>query len=179
MLKETIIYSILTTIVLIVAYIFDVLLEMSLFIIYYYFVKNLFNKQFHADIITKSPTSALVLCFALTFATQIITIFVLSSFELSFFINIYICLLISAISFLLEFWLESFLITGSILKDKEKLIEACNRAKITKEATNRLLLKYIEGLKVKEIAELEKVEEATVWQSIRRSRRKLNIKSDD
>ena len=82
-------------------------------------------------------------------------------------------------SYILEDWLEKKIVKTSILKNKDELLEACKNAKLTKEATNRLILKYIDGLKIKQIADLEKVEETTIWQSIRRSRRKLNIQNDD
>lgn len=175
MLKETIIYTILTTIVLCVAHIFDVLLEMSLFIIYYYFIKGLFIKQFHADTVAKSATQAVTLCFTITFITQLIFVFILVKFDLSFYINIYLGIALGLFSYILEDWLERISITTFVLKDKAKLLEACRNANLTKEATNRLVLKYIDGLKAKEIAELENVEELTISQSIRRSRRKLNI----
>lgn len=179
MFKETIIYIILTTIVLCVSYIFDVLLEMSLFIIYYYFIKGLFIKQFHADTIAKTATQALRLCFIITFVTQLIFVFILVKFDLSFYINLYLGIALGLFSYILEDWLERISITTSVLKDKTKLLEACRIANLTKEATNRLVLRYINELHIKQIAELENVEEATVWQSIRRSRRKLNIPNDD
>ena len=179
MFKETIIYIILTTIVLCVSYIFDVLLEMSLFIIYYYFIKGLFIKQFHADTIAKTATQALMLCFIITFVTQLIFVFILVKFDLSFYINLYLGIALGLLSYILEDWLERVSITTSVLKDKTKLLEACRIANLTKEATNRLVLRYINELHIKQIAELENVEEATVWQSIRRSRRKLNIPNDD
>ena len=128
MLKETIIYVQLTAIVLIVAYIFDVLLEMSLFIIYYYFIKNLFTKQFHADTITKSPTNAVRLCFTITFLTQLIFIFLLVSFNLSFYLNIYLGILLGLFSYILQDYLEKTLINAFVLKDKVKLLEACKNA---------------------------------------------------
>lgn len=179
MFKEITIYTILTTIVLCVAYIFDVLLEMSLFIIYYYFIKGLFVKQFHADTIAKTPAQAVRMCFTITFITQLLFVFILVKFDLSFYINIYLGIALGLFSYILEDWLEKRVVKSSILKDKTKLLEACRNANLTKEATNRLILKYIDGLKNREIAELENVEETTVWQSIRRSRRKLNIANDD
>ena len=175
MLKETIIYTILTTIVLMMAYIFDVLLETSLFIIYYYFVKWLFNKQFHADTIAKSPRLAVSLCFTITFLTQLVFVALLISFNLSFFTNLYLGVLLGIFSYGLEDYLERIIRDKSIFNDKDKLLLACKEAKLTKEATNRLIMKYIDGLKIREIAELESVEELTISQSIRRSRRKLNI----
>lgn len=179
MLKETLIYTILTSIVLLVAYVFDVLLEMCLFIIYFYFIKGLFVKQFHADTITKTPRQAVALCFTITFLTEILFIFLLVKFDLSFYINIYLGIALGLFSYILQDYLEKTLINASILKDKVKLLEACKNANLTNLATNRLVLKYIDGLKVREIADLENVEEITILQSIRRSRRKLNIKDSN
>lgn len=175
MLKETLIYALLTTIVICVAHIFDVALETCLFIIYFYFIKGLFNKQFHADTIAKSSTQAVRLCFTITFITQLIFVFILVKFDLSFYINIYLGIALGLFSYILQDWLEKKAINASILNNKEELIKACKNAKLTKEATNRLILRYIDGLHIKEIAELENVEELTISQSIRRSRRKLNI----
>lgn len=179
MFKEITIYTILTTIVLCVAYIFDVLLEMSLFIIYYYFIKGLFSKQFHADTIAKTPAQAVRLCFIITFITQLLFVFILVKFDLSFFMNIYLGITLGLLSYIISDWAEKYTSTKYILKDETKLLEACKNANLTKDAANRLVLRYIKGLHIKEIAELENVEEATVWQSIRRSRRKLNIINDD
>lgn len=178
MLKETIIYTILTTIVLCIAYLSDVLLEMALFIIYYYFIKGLFTKQFHADILVKSPTAAVNLCFAITFLTQLIFIFILVKFELSYYINIYLGISLGILSYIISDWSEKFITNKSILNNEELLIEACNRAKLSKDATDRLILRYIKGLHIKEIADIECVEEETIKQSIRRSRRKLNLNTD-
>lgn len=179
MFKETLIYTILTTIVLCVAHIFDVLLETSLFIIYYYFIKGLFTKQFHADTIAKTASQAVRLCFLITFLTQLVFVFILVKFDLSFYINIYLGIALGLFSYILEDWLEKKIIKSSILYNKEELLVACRNANLTKEATNRLVLRYIEGMKVKQIADLENVEELTISQSIRRSRRKLNIANDD
>ena len=179
MFKEILIYVLLTTIILVVAYLFDVLLEMSLFIIYFYFIKGLFIKQFHADKIAKTPKQAVALCFTITFFTELIFIFLLVKFDLSYYINIYLGIGLGLFSYLIQDYLEKTLNKALILKDNVKLLEACKNANLTNLATNRLVLKYIDGLKVKEIADLENVEEITILQSIRRSRRKLKIKDSN
>lgn len=107
MLKETLIYVLLTTIVLATSSIFGVLLEMSLFIIYFYFIKELFSKQFHADTIVKSPSKAVALCFTITFLTQFTFIFILVRFELSFYTNIYLGIGLGLFSYMLQDYLES------------------------------------------------------------------------
>lgn len=107
MLKETLIYVLLTTIVLATSSIFGVLLEMSLFILYFYFIKELFSKQFHADTIVKSPSKAVALCFTITFLTQFTFIFILVRFELSFYTNIYLGIGLGLFSYMLQDYLES------------------------------------------------------------------------
>ena len=106
MFKETIIYTLLTTIVLATSSIFGVLLEMSLFIIYFYFIKELFSKQFHADTIVKSPSKAVALCFTITFLTQFTFIFILVRFELSFYTNIYLGIGLGLFSYILQDYFE-------------------------------------------------------------------------
>ena len=106
MLKETLIYVLLTTIVLATSSIFGVLLEMSLFILYFYFIKELFSKQFHADTIVKSPSKAVALCFTITFLTQFTFIFILVRFELSFYTNIYLGIGLGLFSYILQDYFE-------------------------------------------------------------------------
>ena len=107
MLKEALVYTLLTTIVLATSSIFGVLLEMSLFILYFYFIKELFTKQFHADTIVKSPSKAVALCFTITFLTQFTFIFILVHFELSFYTNIYLGIGLGLFSYILQDYLES------------------------------------------------------------------------
>ena len=179
MLKETIIYTILTTIVLAISYLFNVLLEMSLFIVYYYFIKNLFTKQFHADTIAHTAREAVFLCYTITFVTQLIFITLVASFHISFFVNIFLGIILSICSYVLQDWLERTISLNAILKDETKLLKACTNANLTKEATNRMVLRYIKGKNIREIAHIESVEESTIWQSLRRSRRKINITGTD
>ena len=179
MLKETIVYALLTSLVLVLSYLFNILLEMILFIIYYYIIKGLFTKQFHADTITKTARSAVKLCYVITFLTQIAFVFILVTFKHSYYINIYLGILLGISSYILEDWLEHTLAQRRLLKNKDILIQACKDANISPIATNRMILKYIEGYKIKEIARLESIEESAVWQSIRRCRRKLNLNDDE
>lgn len=179
MFKETIVYTILTSIVLFVAYIFNILLEMCLFILYYYFIKGLFNKQFHADTITRTAKSAVRLCFLITFLTQLVFVFILISFKLSYYLNIYIGILLGVFSYIFEDWLEKVIAQRKLLRNEYALIQACKNAHISHNSMNRMILRYIKGYKIRDIARLESVEESTIWQSIRRSRRKLNLNDDE
>ena len=49
----------------------------------------------------------------------------------------------------------------------------CKEANLTKLATQRLIMKYIENKSIKEIADIEGVEEGTISMSLMRSRNKL------
>ena len=179
MFKETISYALLTSIVLALSYLFNVLLEMILFIIYYYIIKGLFTKQFHADTITTTARAAVKLCYVITFSTQIAFVFILVTFKLSYYINIYLGILLGILSYILEDWLERVIAQRRLLKNEDVLIQACKDANISPIATNRMILRYIKGYKIKEIARLEAIEESAVWQSIRRCRRKLNLNGDE
>ena len=59
------------------------------------------------------------------------------------------------------------------LKDKDKLLTLCRNANLTKNATDRMILKYIEGKSYREIAEMECVDIQTIKISINRSRNKI------
>lgn len=179
MFKETIVYALLTSLVLALSYLFNVLLEMILFIIYYYIIKGLFTKQFHADIITTTARAAVKLCYVITFSTQIAFVFILVTFKLSYYINIYLGILLGIVSYILEDWLERVLAQRKLLRNEDALIQACKNAHISHNSMNRMILRYIKGYKIRDIARLESVEESTIWQSIRRSRRKLNLNDDE
>ena len=94
-------------------------------------------------------------------------------------INIFLGIVLSICSYILEDWLERTISLNAILKDETKLIQACTNANLSKDATNRMILRYIKGKHIRDIAYMEHVEESTIWQSLRRSRKKLNITGTD
>ena len=53
----------------------------------------------------------------------------------------------------------------------------CEKAKLSKNATDRMILKYIDNKTYQEIADLECVDVQTIKMSINRSRKKLGIKT--
>ena len=59
------------------------------------------------------------------------------------------------------------------LKDKDKLKFLCTKAHLTQNATNRMMMKYIENKTYQEIADLECVDIQTIKISINRSRKKI------
>lgn len=63
--------------------------------------------------------------------------------------------------------------SNNTLTDKEQLILKCKDKGITNLATKRLILRYIEHKSIKEIAQLECVEQGSIAISLMRSRKKL------
>lgn len=60
------------------------------------------------------------------------------------------------------------------LRNKDWLIDMRAEASLTINAINRMIMKYVEGKSIKEIAYLENVDVNTIEQSLRRSRKKLH-----
>ena len=96
-------------------------------------------------------------------------------YNLSIYSNLFLILVISVISGLLQFFLERVIVYESKLRNKDTLLILCAEANLTQEATNRMVMRYIDKLKVREIASIEYVEEKTIKESLRRSKRKMNL----
>lgn len=60
------------------------------------------------------------------------------------------------------------------LRNREWLIDMGAEASLSINAINRMIMKYVEGKPIKEIAYLEKVDVNTIEQSLRRSRKKIH-----
>jgi hypothetical protein len=56
---------------------------------------------------------------------------------------------------------------------REDLIYLCEKANLTKIATDRMIMKYVEGKTVKEIAEIESLEIDSIKSSLHRSRKAI------
>lgn len=174
-IKNILISIILLTFVIIIAIIFDKLLEFITFFVTYTLIKNEFTKAVHGSDFTTSGKKAIIYCIIITTSIQIISLIFLIKIDFSKYANILLAFVLGVINYYAKDYLEKVIVNKSILNDKDKLLLACKNANLTKSATNRLVLKYVDGMKIKEIAEIENVEEITILQSIRRSRRKLNI----
>lgn len=174
MFKEIVITLILELIVLSVAFINNLLIEMVLFICLFYFVKNKFSKQFHADILTSNSQLAVYLCFFITFIIQLVMMKLLVSYRLSFYLNVILAIMLGILSYVIEDYLE-IKINKNPFENAEKLKIFCEVHHLSDLDFNRLKMRYIDNLKIKEIANIEKIEEQSIRQCFQRIKKKVKI----
>ena len=172
-LKSLVTYLIYNAIILTISYFINRFFQMLIFILFFSFIQNCFNYRFHADSIVTNPIKAVRLCKVITIAVEIIYLIFCKDLDISIYSNLFIIFLIAFINCLIEFALENIIIKNDCLKDKDKLLDLCNKANLSKNATNRMILKYIEGKTCQEIANIECVDVDSIKKSINRSRKRI------
>lgn len=93
----------------------------------------------------------------------------------SIYLNLCIIFSIALANALIEFYAEKTVINVASLHDFEALTRLCNEAKLTDNATKRMVMRYVERKSYDEIADIECVDPETIRKSILRSKKKLNI----
>ena len=146
---------------------------MLIFILMFNFIQNCFNYRFHADTIQSNPVKAVRLCKLITVGVEIVYLIFCKDLDISVYSNLFIIFLIALLNCLLEFSLENIVIKKDALRDKDKLLALCLKARLTESATNRLYLKYIENKTYQEIADIECVDVETIKKSITRSKNRI------
>ena len=172
-IKGILVYLLYNIILLTISYFFGRFYQMLIFILFYSFIQNCFHYRFHADTIQDDPIKAVNLCKVITIVVEIIYLLLCKNLNISIYSNLFIIFLVALINCLLEFSLRYFIIKKDDLRDKEKLLTLCKNANLTKNATDRMILKYVDGKSYKEIADLECVDVQTIKMSINRSRNKI------
>lgn len=172
-IKELLVYITYNIILLTISYFFDRFYQMLIFILFYSFIQNCFRYRFHADSIQDDPIKAVKLCKIITIVVEVTYLIFCENLNISVYSNLFIIFLIALLNCLLELALETTIVKESALKDKEKLSILCKKAGLTKNATERMFLKYIENKTYQEIADLECVDLQTIKVSINRSRKKI------
>ena len=156
-----------------IAYFFDRLIQMIMFEVLFNLIQNSFKYRFHSDSIINNPIKAIKICKIITISIEISYLIFCISFENSIYSNLVIICLISCCNALVQFYVMKTIDLDNDLRDKDRLIEICKIAHLSKLSTNRLILRYIENKSIKEIADIEGVEEGTISISLMRSRNKL------
>jgi len=171
--KDWIVYILYNICLLTAAYFLNRFYQMLIFILCYELIQNGFNYRFHADSIEKNPVKAVRLCKLITIAVELLYLFLCNNLDVSMYSNLLIIFLIAFVNCILEFSLENFIINYDSLKDKDTLLLLCNKACLTKNATDRMIMKYIDNRTYQEIADIENVDIDTIKKSINRSRKKI------
>lgn len=169
-LLDCIIYN---TILLSFSFLFDRFYQMLLFILFYNTIQNSFKYRFHADTIQENPIKAVKLCKFITIFVELIYLILCKNIDISVYSNLFIIFIICLSNAILEFALENFFIKEDDLRNESKLLLLCKKAKLSKNATDRMMMKYIENKTYQEIADLECVDVQTIKISINRSRHKI------
>lgn len=105
--RKNLLFSLLhLLLVLIVAFIFDKLLEFLVFMITYTLIRDEFTKAVHGSDFTKSAHKGIVYCRIITTIVQLISIIFLVKIDTSKYINIGLAGLLGVINFLAKDYLE-------------------------------------------------------------------------
>lgn len=172
-IKDTLDFLIYHIILLTISFLLDRFYQMLLFVLFYGFIQNCFKYRFHADTIQHDPIKTVRLCKIITICVEIIYLMLCKDLDVSIYSNLFIIFLITLLNAILEFSLEIFLIKEDDLKNESKLLLLCKKAKLSKNATDRMVMKYIKNMTYQEIADLECVDLQTIKISINRSRKKI------
>lgn len=147
--------------------------QMLLFVLFYNTIQNSFKYRFHADTIQHDPIKAVRLCKIITIFVELIYLILCNRLDISIYSNLLIIFIIALLNAILEFSLEIFLIKEDDLRNESKLLLLCKKAKLSKNATDRMVMKYIKNMTYQEIADLECVDVDSIKRSISRSKAKI------
>ena len=172
-LKNIIPYLLYVIILLIIAYICNKIIQTLIFILFFNFIQNCFKYRFHSDTIIEDPLKAVNHCKLITISVEFVYIIYCKDLNVSIYANLFIIFLITFLNCILEFSLERIFVKQDCFKDKDTLLELCNQAGLSKNATQRMIMKYIENKTYQEIAKLEFTDIDTIKKSINRSRKKI------
>lgn len=172
-IKSILAYALYNIILLTISFFVGRFYQMLIFILFYEFIQNCFRYRFHADTIQSDPIKATRLCKIITFCVEITYLALCQNLNVSVYSNLFIIFLITTANCILEFSLEYFLIKADSLHDKDKLLALCQKANLTQNSTDRMVMKYVERKSYQEIAGIECVDVDTIKKSINRSRKKI------
>ena len=161
--------------ILLLSYFFNKWFEMFIFMLTYNLIRCEFLLAVHGSDFVNSPSKSIILCRIITFIIQLTSIMFLISIDMSKFLNTFLASSLGAINYLLKFYLQRTLNLEFKIRDMTSLKTLCENAQLSELATRRMFMRYIEKKSIKEIAEIEMVEEATIIKSINRTRKKFNM----
>lgn len=146
----------------------NVILEYLLIFISFVFMRQVYGKSYHSDSVLVCTTLAVLVFVTATRLSLPLYISVLC--------NILIGCLVAYMMYVMYCYMNYTNYDGITLRKgmlKEDLIKLCDIAGLTEQATNRMVLKYIERKTLQEIADIEYIDYQTANQSIYRSKQKI------
>ena len=174
-IRDYIFYFIYLLIILTISYFLNKLVQMLMFVVLFECIQNAFSKRFHAETIIDKPITALRMCKIITIVVEILYLIYCKDLKVSIYNNLFVIFVMSFTNALLQFFCERTIINKTLLSNLDNLNYLCDEFNITDLAKERLIMRYVKKMSIKEIAEIEFTEEETIKQSIRRSKRKMGI----
>lgn len=169
-------YILYNIIILIISFIFNRFFQMLIFILFYNTIQNCFYYRFHADtIFPNEPIKAVKYCKLITIVVEIIYLLFCKDLNVSVYSNLLIILIIAIINSLLQSFCEKLIVNSSYLKSYSSLKRLLDINNISQINQKRIIDHYIYNKTISKIAQEECVEEQTIKQSIRRTKRKLGL----
>lgn len=175
LLKNRIVFILYCFLMLVIAFVLNRFFQMLMFLLFFNLIQDCFNWRFHAETIESNPIKAVKYCKIITIIIHILYLIYCKNLDTSLYSNLFIILLIALLNCLVQFTLERIITRKMKLCDKETLLRLCEESGLSRETTNRLVMKYIEHKTIKEIAAIESVEEQTIKMTINRAKKKLNF----
>lgn len=145
-----------------------VVLEYFLIICSFFVMRQVFGKSFHADSVLACTTLSIVV---FTIATRLPL-----DLWVSVLCNIFIGCLVAWIMYMWYHYNQYVSKENIVIRSGmkyEDMLYLCERANLTKLASDRMIKHYVNGMTIKEIAALENSEIETVKVSIHRSRKAI------
>lgn len=173
-LRKRLVYLLYNVFLLVASYLLGRLFQVLILILFYNVIQDSFNYRFHADALTDDSIKASRLCVLITIVVECLYLLICININVSVYGNLLILLFFSTISALLQYANvhSEIYIKPSF---QNHILERCEQANISELAKRRLIAHYIEKKTIKEIAIEECVEEASIKQSIRRTKRKVGL----
>ena len=160
--------------VFILAYIFNKPYELFIYIVSYTFIRNEFTKAIHGKDFTDSSAKAIIYCRLITMVIQSVSIIFLININFLRYVNILLAVSLGVINFFAKDYFEYHLVKTNLwLINEETLEKLVIKNNLTPLAKNRLKMRYIDKKKIREIAELEKVEVESIEEYFRTLKKRL------
>lgn len=176
MFRKRIVYILYCVIILAISFLLDRFFQMLLFIVFYNIIQACLNYRFHADtLFPDKPSKASIMCKFITIVVELVYLIFCKDLNVSVYSNLFVIFVIAQMNALLQFYLERTLTSKSLLKSREFILAKGEEVGLTDNAIKRLILRYVDGKSVQEIADLEFTNVESIKQSIRRSKRKLGL----
>lgn len=145
----------------------NAILEFVIVFVSFVFMRKVYGQSYHSNSVIRCTTLALL--------TFLISTRVSLPLWVSTLCNVFIGCLVAYIMHIMYYYIK-YTKKGVTLRlgmNKDDLLKLCSEAGLSELNINRMVLRYVERKTIKEIADIEFVDDYTISQSLYRSRKKI------